>query len=341
MKRVFGVATLAMLACAGVAVAQNFEAAPNGGPSRFAPCVLGTDDITQSLDCSIVTPTGIACAAGGVTTDTMYPRRYFLNADHAITGAYTVDAVQFGVEVDTAEGSGACTGNPITINCYTIANGAAFTYANMTQLDSVTVNLGGTAGGTIVTAAMNGTCVIGDPVAEDLVVEYVSCDHLNDGLGFGQFFPGANGLGETQPSYIAAPDCGIFDPIALDDIGFPDSDNVTVVEGTEEGDPCRGAFIGEPKVRSRSGSVSITYRLDITHQRGTVQVPIYIELQDRAGNAVAAEDLGLFTLEEGRTVSLRKTMSMSTSLDSGFYVLVAKVPRMRRLIEFKRLIYIP
>jgi len=200
------------------------------GQSVFAPCPLGPDDITQSFDCSIEPFTGIACN-GTFTTDTHNLRRFFLTADHGIIDDYTVDEVQFGVEVDDL---GAGVGNPITVNVHAIPIGAAFTFANMgAPLDSVVVELDGNTDFTIVTAVMNGTAVI-DPATDDLVVDYVSFDH-NDALSGGNFFPGANMLGETQETYLAADDCGIPEPVTLADLGFPGTAYVVIVNGTEGG----------------------------------------------------------------------------------------------------------
>jgi hypothetical protein len=46
-------------------------------------------------------------------------------------------------------------------------------------------------------------------------------------------FPGANNLPQTRPSYLAAADCGVNDPIDTAGIGFPDSHWVMVVHGDE------------------------------------------------------------------------------------------------------------
>ncbi len=336
MKRVFLMTLAVAVACSGMAFAQNFGTSGSGSaPVNFAPCVLGPDDITQSVDCTIAPFTGISCSAGGIDAGNQYLRRFFLTADHAIASNYTVDAVQFGVEVADPGGS-TCAGVPMTFNTYSIAIGAPFLYANMNLLDSTTIDGTGSAG-TIVTAAVGGTV---NPATDDLVVEVVTCDSSGTG-DFASFFPGANGLGEVQPSYIASDSCSIFDPIALDDIGFPANDNVFVVEGSEDGAGCQGAFVGNPRIRRRPSGVTVDFRLDLTHRRSTVSVPIYAEIQDLQGNAIGNMELGLYTLNMNDTVSVRDILRAPSSIAPGDYVLVARIPRMKNLIEFKRMITIP
>jgi len=188
-----------------------------------AACSLGPGSITQSDDCSIEPFTGIACSAADITTDTSYLRRFFLGPDHGVTLPYAVSSVDFGVEIDTPDPT-----NLITVNLYEIPIGAPFLFANLTLLASTSFDLGGGTDLTIVNAPVLGTV---DPATDDLVVEVLSFDHLEAGTS-GGFFPGANSLGQTRPSYIAAPDCGISEIANLADIGFPDSHNVLVVNGS-------------------------------------------------------------------------------------------------------------
>ena len=336
MKRVFLMTLAVAVACSGMALAQNFgTSGGSGAPANFAPCVLGPDDITQSVDCSIVPITGISCSAGGIDAGNQYLRRFNLTADHGIVSNYSVDAVQFGVEVADPGGS-TCAGVQMTFNTYSIGIGDAFTYANMTLLDSTLIDGTGSAG-TIVTAAVGGTV---NPATDDLVVEVATCDSSGSG-DFASFFPGANGLGQTGPTYIASDACSIFDPVDLAGLGFPDSHNVFVVEGTEDGAGCQGAFVGNPRIRRRASGVTVDFRLDLTHRRGDVSVPIYAEIQDLQGNVVGSMELGLYTLAMNETVSVRDILRAPSSMAPGDYLLVARIPRMKKMIEFKRLISIP
>jgi hypothetical protein len=203
---------------------QNADGSLQALTSSFeSACALGSGSITQSDDCSIVAFTGVACQTGNNTTDNSYLRRFFLGPDHGLTLPYTVSSVDFGVELDTPSPA-----NLITVSVYKIPIGASLIFGNLTLLGSTAFDLGGGTDGTIVNAPVTGTV---DPATDDLVVEVLSFDHLNT-TGSGQFFPGANSLGQTRPSFIAAPDCGVFEPVDLADIGFPDSHNVLVVNGS-------------------------------------------------------------------------------------------------------------
>jgi len=195
---------------------------------------VSTGCLTQNLDDeTIVSGLGIACL-GAATTDTEFLRRFDLSA-FGIAGAYTVSSIEFGVELDV---SGGANGNPITVNVYSIPIGADMLYGNMTALGTGFADLGGTTSGTLVTIPVDGGTV--DAATDDLVAEVVSFDHDNtDGVGL--FFPGANDAGQTGPSFIAAADCGIFEPTDLATIGFPDSDNIINVNGSEDGGGGGGA----------------------------------------------------------------------------------------------------
>jgi len=228
MKRL-PIFAFALLMSASMAHAQTFSTSDRAGRAQFAPCALGTDDITQNADCSVEPLTGVSCNAGGIDAGNQYLRRFNLTADHGITQLYTVDAVQFGVEVADA-GAGFCAGVPLDINVYSIPIGAPFLYSNMVLEDTVSMDGTGTAG-SIATAVMTGAAVI-DPSTDDLVVELMTCDSSNNG-DFGSFYPGANGAVQTGPTYIASDSCGILDPDDLANVGFPDSHNIFVVQGTE------------------------------------------------------------------------------------------------------------
>lgn len=213
------------------AQAQSLSQNPAGNavqPVSAAPCVLGANSITQSDDCSITT--GITCIdpTSGATADTSYLRRFFLAADHGVVTPYVVTSVDFGVQIDVPAPSPPF--NPITVSLYKIPIGADFLFANMTLLGSTTFDLGGDADLSLVNAVVGGAV---DPSTDDLVVEVRSFDHMASGTG-GRFDGGANGLGQTRPSYLAAPDCGLLEPTDLAGIGFPDNHHVMVVNGGME-----------------------------------------------------------------------------------------------------------
>lgn len=238
------------LALVGTASAAEFFTVDHPSYQGTMPDIRTPVSFTQNLNTTQIDPTQVACGvAGTYTTQNYYLRRFYLAIDHNITDPLTVQSVNFGVEqLDMADGS---TPPPydITIRLYRINFGAAFTFANMTQIGSATATI--TAGdvGTIMTANVTG--LISDPVNQDLVVAIDAPDGSTIGAGL-QFRPGANALGAIWDAYIASADCGINDPVAVSDIGFPDSQTIFVVNG-ETGTP-------SPTQTSSWGQVKSLYR---------------------------------------------------------------------------------
>lgn len=232
------IASWVMLAALLPAAAQAQVLSRNPAPAPFSPafstlslCVLQPGSITQSDDCSIVPNNSIACVlpdSGGVSRDNRYLRRFLLSSDHVLSDPYTVTSVDFGVQFTEPDSD---IGSPITVSTYRIPVGAALTFGNMTILESVTFQLSDAADGTIVNAAVGGTV---DPATHDLVVEVRTPDFVADGAGEGRFWIGSNDLGQSRPSYLAAPDCGLSQPTDLATIGFADMHMVMVVNGALE-----------------------------------------------------------------------------------------------------------
>ena len=116
---------------AGVVQAAEFTA----GPTYSTPVVAagpGVDlpNITQSTDPVNITGGSVACAGGGNTTQNQWLRRFFLNLDHGIVQQYDVTSVDWGIG-NVVLNDPSATDPVATVNVYALANGAAFTYANM------------------------------------------------------------------------------------------------------------------------------------------------------------------------------------------------------------------
>jgi len=242
MKRSVLVICVAFLA-AGAVQAAEFNTNPNPAlpPSGgiYAPEI---PNITQSTDPTTVEEaTGVACTNQVSVADNPFLRRFFLNADHSIMIQYNVTSVDFGIESITFVNG---TSAPVEMRTYSIANGAAFTFANMTLLDSTVRNLPDGTSLSIENFPVGGSII--DPAAEDLVVDMYWADATtnDDWLGF----PGCNTLGETQPSYLASTGCGIADPVTYADIGFAGRALVVTVNGDElqVPTPTPGPTGGEP-----------------------------------------------------------------------------------------------
>lgn len=231
MKRFVLFVTIALLAV-GTAQAADFSAdsQPAAGPS--GPPQSGGDgaiNITQNTDPNTVGTGTVACSGdGGFTvTDNQFLRRFFLNADHGINLQFNVTDVTYGVETAADRGVG---GRPIgaTLNLYSIANGAAFTYANMTNVGTAALSIPDGTSQVLLNQVVTGSII--DPVNEDLVVEVANPDYTGEFA----FFFGSNGAGETQPSYLASVSCGLADPLTFSGIGFPGINIIYTVSGDEQ-----------------------------------------------------------------------------------------------------------
>jgi hypothetical protein len=158
----------------------------------------------------------------GTTAQNSYLRRFLLNTDHGLSGAFTVNSVTIGVEAATA-GQGSI--QPVIVNLYTIPVGDSLIYANLTLIGTRTFDMPNSAL-TIVNIPVSGTVV--NPVGTDLVVEI-----LSPGAG-NTFFIGSNTSWETHPSYLATSDCGVPEPTVTADLGYPDMHILMVVNGVEQ-----------------------------------------------------------------------------------------------------------
>lgn len=218
---------ICVLALVATANAQSFShyegeyGAP--GASIAAP---GPNSITQSLDTLTISPVNsVSCNAGGLHADNSYMRRFFLAADHGIVNAFSVNSLDWAIEVATGSGGS----QPVDVNVYSIPSGAPLTFANLTLEGSSSIAVSDATQAGINTAVAG---AIVDPTTMDLVVEVFTPNGQASG---NSFFIGSNANGETQPSYIAAADCGISEPATTGSIGFSGMQIIMVVNGIEGG----------------------------------------------------------------------------------------------------------
>jgi hypothetical protein len=170
--------------------------------------------LTQTSSQTPIYGTGISCGASFVNTANQYMRVYDL-ATHGITTGFTVTKVEFGIEECVGpNGSGQ---QPVMIKIYTLSGPLA--YGNMTLKSSTPVTV---FDGQSLTTQLFNIVPTFIPAGSVMVVEYSVQDNLGM-FGNGRYYPGANGLGQTGPSYFAASDCGIPNPLSYAAIGFPDS----------------------------------------------------------------------------------------------------------------------
>lgn len=176
--------------------------------------VLTPASITHSVDTATVTAANsVACPAD----DDRFLRMFDLDGFFGITDAFTISSVDFGVETSL--------GASITVNLYTIPNGAPFVSANLTLIGSATESPFTAPDGTVHNFPVIGT--VADPTADDLVVEIFAPDFTQAFT----FFPGSNANGETDPTYLQAAGCGAPEPITTASVGFPNMHLVMVVNG--------------------------------------------------------------------------------------------------------------
>ena len=189
--------------------------------------------LTHSQSQAVVGGVAVACSPdqGFTTTENAFLRTFTLT-DFDITGGFDVQEVEFGVESLTVAAS-------LTVNLYTLVDpegqlvddnlrpiGSATRVVQPRTLSRVTVPVTGHA-----------------EAGSTLVVEVAAPDLS----GVGGFWPGANGAGQTAPSYFRSASCGFPQPVDLAAIGFPGVHLVMNVTGLVEPPACE-APTGTPWV---------------------------------------------------------------------------------------------
>lgn len=185
-----------------------------------ATTFMSGQTITQSQSQEIVEGT-VSCNGGGVATaENSYFRSFDLSSFN-ITDAYTVSAVEFGIEQVANGGS-----YPFTVKLYatTATFPAGFPDSGYTLIAEQTFDVPDQQA-SIYSAAITGTV----PAGSDLVVEV---NYQGDANESAVVFIGSNADGESGPTYIMAPDCGLTAPQTMSSIGFGDVNFVMNVIGT-------------------------------------------------------------------------------------------------------------
>jgi hypothetical protein len=212
-----------------------------------------TQTLTHSASQAVVAGNAIACSADdGATTSANSYLRTFTLADFGVDGAFDVTEVEFGVENLTVA-------QDLTVGLYTLRDPAApLTRANLEPVGTATQSLQPQRQ-TLATVPVTGAI----PAGSTLVVE-VSAPDLT---GVGGFWPGTNSAGQSAPTYLAAPGCGVTEPADLGALGFPWVHLVMNVVGTTDAPACNTpADLPWLDVAPLSGSVGpdATGRLEVT-----------------------------------------------------------------------------
>jgi subtilisin family serine protease len=173
------------------------------------PGVVADVTLTQSLSHRIAEANSVACGAGNATVANSFLRVYRPSSE-GFLGEVTIRNLQFGAE--TAVSHDGSRRQPVTVAVYAL-NG---------PLEELDVTLLGEQAFDVPDGDLaNFTVALDLPIAvpaeQTLLIELFAPDTGN------LFFPATNADGETAPSYLYAPDCGLTAITPFADIGFPNA----------------------------------------------------------------------------------------------------------------------
>ena len=178
----------------------------------------GTVTITHSATQNIVALNSVSCNNGVGHTNNSYIRRFDLGA-FGISGPFDIVEVSFGIE----EALGAGGTQPLDVNLYTWNPADPFTFANFSPIGTASAAITDQSL-TIVTVPVTATA----PAGSTLVVEIFTPDGQASG---NLIFVGSNPDGQTDPTFLAAADCGVAEPTDTAVLGFPGMHFVLNVTG--------------------------------------------------------------------------------------------------------------
>jgi hypothetical protein len=243
----------------GHAASYSYARVVPNSPAAVDPVgACGTVLLTQSVAQNIVPGNSVSCNSDGtVHVENSYYRAYNLSAFPA---GFNVCAIEFGIQ--SAVGAGGL--QPLTLRVYS-NSGAAFPAGTATLIASSTVTLADQSG-TVVAVPM--TAAI--PANNQLVVEVFTPDGQAAGHSF---FMGSNSAGESAPSYLRAPNCGVVTPATNEASGFgqmqivlnalgDSADGLPIVAANPAVADFGWVELGKPELRSvmlsNSGTAALT-----------------------------------------------------------------------------------
>jgi hypothetical protein len=208
---------------AGYTTLQQAVTVPAGGTAtaNFSLVASSTPrTITHSQSQSVIEGNSVSCNLNFLHADNAYLREFTLT-NFGISGPFVVSSVEFGVEFAQAGSGGS---QPVEVWLYRKINPAgSLTYGNLATIASASVNIPNQSLSRY-TVPIAGTA----PAGSVLVVEVFTPDGQAAGHSF---FIGSNSAGQTGPSYIYAPDCGVPQPTNIATIGWPNMHIVMNVTG--------------------------------------------------------------------------------------------------------------
>lgn len=190
-----------------------------------------TTFVSHNVDNNLITAgNSISCNNGAHHTDNWYARGFNL-ADFGITQPFQVNSVRIGIEsANAASGS-----QVIMVNLYDGYTVTGSILAPGTLVGTASVNLANTSN-SFTTINVSGMINSGRVVAELFTP---------DGRSIGNsFFIGSNALGQTGPSYIKAPACGVSSLTSLSSLGFPTMHQHIALNGEPVPEPATLVTLG-------------------------------------------------------------------------------------------------
>lgn len=165
--------------------------------------------ITHSLSQAVPAAAGIACNTGGLVNANRLARVFDVDA-FGFSGGLHVTGVSFGID-DASAGSGGT--QPATVNLYSLTG--PMSIANLTLLATQPITIPDQTG-TIMTVPMDLNVAGGTQLVFEI--------NIPDGVSAGNtLFIGANGAGQTGPSWIQSSPCGATNYADLAGLGAPNS----------------------------------------------------------------------------------------------------------------------
>jgi hypothetical protein len=223
-------AGLLVLGCATAEPSNRPDGGDNGGGDGGADAGNTAPDaspgtpvqitISHSMSQVITAGNSVACVneADQFHSDNSYYRVFDLQS-FGVTGPLQVSMVQFGVE----QATGAAGSQPAVVRLHTLT-GTVLSTANLSLLSTANPTITDQS-----TSILDVPVTAMVPAGSRLVVELNTPDAQTVGHSF---FIGSNEGGQTGPSYLRAPDCGVNEPTDTTGLGFPNMHVVMNVIGT-------------------------------------------------------------------------------------------------------------
>jgi len=211
---------------------------------------------TLSQNSSFAPGEGVACFTAGSTRFNAWSRAFAISP----TGPTIVNCVDFGVDFSI--------GGDFTVTVNILTGNPTGPYGSLVLLGSLPVTIPDNTIAAIIKAdfAAAGMPVV-VPAGSTMIVEVVAPSrNPGEGGDGGAFFIGANDAGQSGPSYLRAPFCGLPNFVDLAGIGFPDTH---VVIRADVG-PLYWTVV---EVDNNSGQAAADLHLTFTGTGGTVVVP--------------------------------------------------------------------